>query len=91
MNIEFQGNEQSAAELISGNTIYNLKGLDITTPQISQPAMTTNTDQIMEHELDRHLASRDIAQKMGVNDQTIFNHLQKTGYNKALMFGCRMV
>ena len=52
-----------------------------------QPAggrpVTTNTDQIMEYiELDRHVASRDIAQEVGVSHQTILNHLQKAGYKK---------
>ena len=51
--------------------------------------VTTNTDQIMEYiELDRHVASRDIAQEVGVSHQTILNHLQKAGYKKSLMFGC---
>jgi len=53
----------------------------------SQPAggrpVTTNTDQIIENiELDRHVASRDIAQALGVSHQTILNHLQKAGYKK---------
>ena len=47
--------------------------------------VTTNTDRIMENiELDRHVASRDIAQEMGVSHQTILNHLQKAGYKKTL-------
>ncbi|XP_043062966.1 histone-lysine N-methyltransferase SETMAR-like isoform X1 [Drosophila yakuba] len=47
--------------------------------------VTTNTDQIMEYiELDRHVASRDIAQEMGVSHQTVLNHLQKAGYKKKL-------
>ena len=47
--------------------------------------VTTNTDQIMEYiELDRHVASRDIAQEVGVSHQTVLNHLQKAGYKKKL-------
>ena len=50
--------------------------------------VTTNTDKIKEIiELDRHVASRDIAQEMGVSHQTILNHLRKAGYKKSLMFG----
>lgn len=45
--------------------------------------VTTNTDRNMDYiELDRHVASRDIAQEMGVSHQTILNHLQKAGYKK---------
>ncbi|KAH8394484.1 hypothetical protein KR222_011840 [Zaprionus bogoriensis] len=47
--------------------------------------VTTNTDHIMEHiELDRHVASRDIAEEIGVSHQTVLNHLQKAGYQKQL-------
>ena len=53
--------------------------------------VTTNTDKIKEIiELDRHVASRDIAQEMGVSHQTILNHLRKAGYKKSLMFGCHI-
>ncbi|XP_061377001.1 histone-lysine N-methyltransferase SETMAR-like [Danaus plexippus] len=44
-----------------------------------------NTDKILENiELDRHVASRDIAQKIGVSHHTILNHLRKAGYKKKL-------
>ncbi|XP_044313283.1 histone-lysine N-methyltransferase SETMAR-like [Drosophila rhopaloa] len=53
-------------------------------PACGRP-VTTNTGQIMENiELDRHVTSRDIAEKIGVSHQTILNHLKKAGYKKKL-------
>nr|XP_032519141.1 histone-lysine N-methyltransferase SETMAR-like [Danaus plexippus plexippus] len=50
-------------------------------------SVTTNSDRIMENiELDRCVASRDIAQEIGVIHQTILNHLLKAGYKNKLDF-----
>ena len=35
-------------------------------------------------EIDRHVSSRSIAQKLNITHQTVLNHLQKAGFKKKL-------
>ena len=57
-------------------------------PRSGTPAVV-NVDKIMENiEIDRHVSSRNIAQKLNINHQTVLNHLQKPRFKKkSSMFG----
>ena len=74
----------SAPVLLIVNFTFNLLNTDIRLSNSSFPLFCfLKSDKIKEIiELDRHVASRDIAQEMGVSHQTILNHLRKAGYKK---------
>ncbi|XP_037915035.1 histone-lysine N-methyltransferase SETMAR-like [Hermetia illucens] len=54
------------------------------TPRIGRPILV-ETDEIVEIiKVDRHVSIRSIAQELGKDDKTVWNHLQKIGFQKKL-------
>lgn len=53
-------------------------------PRSGRP-LTENADQILDMiEIDRHASCQNIADALGINHQTVWNHLKRAGYSKKL-------
>ena len=53
-------------------------------PHTSRP-IVVETDKIVEIiQVDRHVSIRSIGQKLGIDHKTVWNHLQKIGFQKKL-------
>ena len=58
------------------------------TPRTGRP-IVVETDKIVEIiQVDRHVSIRSIGQELGIDHKTVWNHLQKIGFQKSWMFGC---
>jgi histone-lysine N-methyltransferase SETMAR len=58
------------------------------TPRTGRP-IVVETDKIVEIiQVDRHVSTRSIGQELGIDHKTVWNHLQKIGFQKSWMYGC---